>query len=77
MIASLTSTMQAPSLKNKIRLKISWYLRISVIVEKDVLCVVVSLIDQHQLGDLVAEFVILPVVIVVLNGHRAELFQVL
>jgi hypothetical protein len=42
-----------------------------------VLGVVVSLVNEQELSNLVAEFIFLPVVVVILDSHRAEFLQVL
>lgn len=75
MIASLTSTIQSSSLLKEHKEKSN--LRVSIIVKENVLSVVVGLVNKQELSNLVIEFIFLPVVVVILDCHRAEFLQVL
>ena len=70
---SITNIDDAVVLARKVRPVIN--LRISIIVEEDVLGVVVSLINQQELGNLAMVVVLLPVLVVLLDGHAGPLLK--
>ena len=51
------------------------FILISVIIEKDVLCVLVRLVNQQRLCNFSMEIIFLPVFIIVADSHRAALLQ--
>ena len=70
---SITNIDDAVVLARKVRPVIN--LRISIIVEEDVLGVVVSLVNQQELGNLAMVVVLLPVLVVLLDGHAGPLLK--
>ena len=56
-------------------IKLHCYLLVGIIIKEDVLSVVVSLVDEKELGILIVESTFFPVAVIILNCHRGSLLK--
>ena len=70
---SVANVDDAVVLAKKVRSVIN--LRVGIVIEEDVLSVVISLVDEQELGHLAVEVVLLPVLVVLLNSHARTLLH--